>query len=174
MLQNWLILLPELSLLSFLPVAWLVERFRDSKTAKTFFTLSKFFLLTALLFTVVFYNKSVWNGWWLNNRYSTLFKVAVYLVALVWFYLSSKWFLNKNRSSFRFYAIGMSMLLLFGLLLSAQNFVLPVVLVWYIFTELGSIAENAAHMGADVPDGLLKLLAAGKKAAERQTKDDEE
>ena len=52
--------------------------------------------------------------------------------------------------------------------------VLPVVLVWYIFTELGSIAENAAHMGADVPDGLLKLLAAGKKAAERQTKDDEE
>ena len=41
-------------------------------------------------------------------------------------------------------------------------------------TELGSIAENAAHMGADVPDGLLKLLAAGKKAAERQTKDDEE
>lgn len=129
MLQNWLILLPELSLLSFLPVAWLVERFRDSKTAKTFFTLSKFFLLTALLFTVVFYNKSVWNGWWLNNRYSTLFKVAVYLVALVWFYLSSKWFLNKNRSSFRFYAIGMSMLLLFGLLLSAQNFVLPVVLV---------------------------------------------
>ena len=52
--------------------------------------------------------------------------------------------------------------------------VLPVVLVWYIFTELGSIAENAAHMGADVPDGLLKLLAAGKKAAERQSKDDEE
>lgn len=55
-----------------------------------------------------------------------------------------------------------------------QNLILPVVLVWYIFTELGSIAENAAHMGADVPDGLLKLLAAGKKAAERQTKDDEE
>ena len=29
-------------------------------------------------------------------------------------------------------------------------------------------------MGADVPDGLLKLLAAGKKAAERQTEDNEE
>ena len=55
-----------------------------------------------------------------------------------------------------------------------EGVVLPVVLVWYIFTELGSIAENAAHMGADVPDGLLKLLAEGKKAAERQTKDDEE
>ena len=61
-----------------------------------------------------------------------------------------------------------------GLGITYQNLVLPVVLVWYIFTELGSIAENAAHMGADVPDGLLKLLAAGQKAAERQTKDDEE
>ena len=61
-----------------------------------------------------------------------------------------------------------------GLGITYQNLILPVVLVWYIFTELGSIAENAAHMGADVPDGLLKLLAAGKKAAERQTKDDEE
>ena len=45
--------------------------------------------------------------------------------------------------------------------------ILPVVLVWYIFTELGSIAENAAAMGAPVPEGLIKLLAAGKRAAEK-------
>ena len=37
--------------------------------------------------------------------------------------------------------------------------VLPVVLVWYIFTELGSIAENGAAMGAPVPEWLLKILA---------------
>ena len=43
--------------------------------------------------------------------------------------------------------------------------VLPVVLVWYIFTELGSIAENAAAMGAPVPEWLLKLLAEGKEKA---------
>ncbi len=89
MLQNWLILLPELTLLSFLPIAWLVNRYRESKTAKTFFTLSKYFLGTALIFTIVFYNKSVWSAWWLNSRYSTLFKVAVYAVALVWFYFAS-------------------------------------------------------------------------------------
>lgn len=45
--------------------------------------------------------------------------------------------------------------------------ILPVVLVWYIFTELGSIAENAAAMGAPVPEGLIKLLATGKRAAEK-------
>lgn len=46
--------------------------------------------------------------------------------------------------------------------------VLPVILVWYIFTELGSIAENATDMGADVPAWLTKLLAAGKQMAESQ------
>ena len=42
-----------------------------------------------------------------------------------------------------------------------------VILVWYIFTELGSIAENATAMGAPVPAWLTKLLAAGRDAAER-------
>lgn len=49
-----------------------------------------------------------------------------------------------------------------------ESLILPVVLVWYIFTELGSIAENAAALGAPVPEGLLKLLAAGKDAAENR------
>ena len=40
--------------------------------------------------------------------------------------------------------------------------VCPVVLVWYIVTELGSMAENAAVMGAPVPKWLVKLLAMSK------------
>ncbi len=52
--------------------------------------------------------------------------------------------------------------------LTYETLVLPVVLVWYIFTELGSIAENAAALGAPVPESLLKLLAVGKSAAENR------
>lgn len=55
-----------------------------------------------------------------------------------------------------------------GLDINYTTLVLPVILVWYIFTELGSIAENAADMGAPVPAGLLKLLAAGKQLAGEQ------
>ena len=44
--------------------------------------------------------------------------------------------------------------------------VCPVVLVWYIVTELGSMAENAAAMGAPVPQWLLKLLAMSKGAVD--------
>ena len=40
--------------------------------------------------------------------------------------------------------------------------VCPVVLVWYIVTELGSMAENAVAMGAPVPKWLVKLLAMSK------------
>jgi toxin secretion/phage lysis holin len=42
----------------------------------------------------------------------------------------------------------------------------PLVLVWYILTEMGSIAENAAAMGAPVPPFLLKALQKGKDAAD--------
>ena len=44
--------------------------------------------------------------------------------------------------------------------------ILPLVLAWYIITELGSILENAVKMGASVPGWLVKLLEAGAKAVE--------
>lgn len=45
--------------------------------------------------------------------------------------------------------------------------VCPVVLVWYIVTELGSITENAVVMGAPVPSWLRRLLAAGRDAVDK-------
>lgn len=43
----------------------------------------------------------------------------------------------------------------------------PLVTVWYIFTELGSIAENAAALGAPVPAWLGNMLAAVRSASEK-------
>lgn len=39
---------------------------------------------------------------------------------------------------------------------------LPVVVIWYILTELGSMLENATALGANVPAVLVKTLAAAK------------
>lgn len=61
-----------------------------------------------------------------------------------------------------------------GLDVSFNALILPVVLVWYIFTELGSIAENAADMGAPVPADLVNLLAVGKKLAEGELDDSDQ
>ena len=51
---------------------------------------------------------------------------------------------------------------------------LPMVLVWYILTELGSILENAAAMGAPVPEFLIRILAAAKDKVEAATGEDTE
>ena len=41
--------------------------------------------------------------------------------------------------------------------------IVPLVWVWYILTELGSILENAVKMGAPIPEWLTDILAAGLK-----------
>lgn len=54
--------------------------------------------------------------------------------------------------------------------------VLPVVLAWYLITELGSILENAVNLGAAVPSWLTKMLQAGLKAVDTEAskEDDKE
>lgn len=44
--------------------------------------------------------------------------------------------------------------------------ILPIVLVWYILTEIGSILENVAAMGSDIPPFLIKFLASAKDKVE--------
>lgn len=45
-----------------------------------------------------------------------------------------------------------------------SGLVCPIVLVWYVVTELGSITENAVAMGAPVPGWLTNLLKISKSA----------
>ncbi len=44
--------------------------------------------------------------------------------------------------------------------------ILPMVLAWYIITELGSILENAVKLGAPVPGWLVGLLKASANLVE--------
>ena len=44
------------------------------------------------------------------------------------------------------------------------SIILPLVLAWYIITELGSVLENAVKLGAKVPDWLVKVLKVSLKA----------
>lgn len=136
MLQNWFILLPEICLISFFPAAFLVEVFRREKTSKTFYTLAWIFLISTILFSILFYNKSAFPQIWKNTSFSTLFKCISFLFALAWFYLSSKWFLNKNRPSFKFYTICFALLMCFDILISASSLltlsvVFPSIMLFY-------------------------------------------
>ena len=54
-----------------------------------------------------------------------------------------------------------------GLEIRYTALLLPVVLAWYILTELGSIAENAALLGAPVPGWLVRFLKVGRELVEK-------
>ena len=61
-----------------------------------------------------------------------------------------------------------------GISIEYTVLLLPMVLVWYILTELGSILENASAMGAPVPEFLVNILAAAKEKVEAATSEDTE
>ena len=42
----------------------------------------------------------------------------------------------------------------------------PLVIVWYIIGELGSLAEHAVTFGAPVPSWLCNILEIGKNAVD--------
>lgn len=121
MQENWFVMLPEIWLIIYVAIASIVNRYRKSKTPKTFFTLAKYFLFVEILLTLVFYNKSAFVLFWQNTSFTTLFKVIVYLLTLGWLYLSSKWFLNKNHPSCLFCCIIFIMLTAMSILASSSN-----------------------------------------------------
>lgn len=61
-----------------------------------------------------------------------------------------------------------------GISIEYTVLLLPMVLVWYILTELGSILENAAAMGAPVPEFLIRILASAKDKVEAATGEETE
>ncbi|WNX85807.1 phage holin family protein [Agathobaculum sp. NTUH-O15-33] len=56
-----------------------------------------------------------------------------------------------------------------GIALPFQYSVLicPIVVIWYVLTELGSILENAVALGAPAPAWLAKILAMTKDAVDK-------
>ena len=52
---------------------------------------------------------------------------------------------------------------LIDIALPGTGLLLPMVLVWYCVTELGSILENAAAMGAPIPEWMIRILDSVEK-----------
>ncbi len=132
MLLKFLPLLPEISLVMMLITMFFVQLFRENKTPKTFFSLSKYFLAVSLLSAVVFYNKSIFPQFE-NTSFTSLMKVIVYLLAGVWFFLSYKWFLNMNQEAFKYYFMAGIFILLASVGISCRNF------AWFAFLVPGLV-----------------------------------
>lgn len=146
---NWIALFPEMSIVFTMIISAFVLWFREKATPKTFYSLAKFGLVLALISTIILYNQSFWNGVYENYAYTTLFKVLIYLAALVNMTLSVKYFLSFNVSSFRFYGLILVSLLLLTMAISCAN-----VLVLFVCLEVGFLL-NYWIIGIDNDDENL-------------------
>nr|QIM10503.1 NADH-quinone oxidoreductase subunit N [uncultured Alphaproteobacteria bacterium] len=120
MLTDYIALLPETVLFFGLLFMIFIKVFRHTNTPKTFYTVSRFFLLLSMLLTAVFYNHNA-GEYFYNNNFTTLFKLLIYLFTLIWGYLSVKRFVSKGMPSFVFYEMLMFNVLGFSLAVSAHS-----------------------------------------------------
>lgn len=56
----------------------------------------------------------------------------------------------------------------FSLPIDLRGMICPLVLVWYIVTEIGSIIESAGTLGAPIPPWLAKVVAALHKSVDEK------
>ncbi len=121
MISNLLSLGAEITLGLALPFMALVNGYRQNKTPKTFFTISKIFLILSFVWVIIFYNYKGFGDTYVNNAYTSLFKIWIMLSSLAWFFLSCKWFLNRDRSSFAYYILGLSSVIAMMVMISTEN-----------------------------------------------------
>ena len=152
MLLNWFALLPECFLVLTLLILVAVRLWREQITPKTFYTLTKYGVFAAFVATIVFYKQAFWGGVYENSLASSLFKIFVYLSAAVTIFLSAKYFLSKDYSSFRFYFLVVLSLLLLTSALSSVDIRLTVLLL-----ELGFLLNFYLIRTSEVDDDMFPV-----------------
>ena len=131
---------------------------------------------------------AAFHGWlgWLVLLYGVVL-VADWVTGTVLALKEKKWSSSRARQGLwnkcgSIITVGVSVLtdILLGLVINNVpgiklpfeygSLLCPIVLVWYIVSELGSILENAARMGAPVPAFLKAVLKKVNQACETENK----
>ena len=116
-----LALLPELFLLLSTFFMWLIAKYRSTQTPKTFYTFAKYVLFLFVLGSCFVFNHRALHAFGLENSYKLMLKIFLAMACFLVFFLSCKWFLNKNKSSFAYYALSINAFLGFDLMISASD-----------------------------------------------------
>ena len=120
-MPNILSVLPEILLIIIALLFFLIDKYRENNTPKTFYSLSKYGLFFYILGEITLQYFHV-NGDLFHNTSSTIFyKIILSISAWIIFSMSCKWFLSKNLNSALFYGLSLCLLSALSLILSSSN-----------------------------------------------------
>ena len=111
---------PEAVLIFLLPLMYFVKTFRTSATPKTYFTLSKYFILINVIISFLLIKHENFNFYQVN-MYTCVFKILMYIASGIWFFLSYRWFLHEERSSYKFFSLCIGALFCLSVVISCRN-----------------------------------------------------
>ena len=154
-------LLPEILLILNIIFMSVVFIFRDKQTPKTFTTINKYLVSATLIISIVFYNISYHDIWFVNTPYTTVFKSAMFLIFLLISPLVGKWFLSKNYSSYEYYLYTNLMMLGFSVALSSRHLIvlsLSLILSYISGALLKKMQENTIDNKGVLTGFILKTM----------------
>ena len=138
MLESIIYLSPLIVLLSSIFILMFSEH--NEEEQYRCFKFSKIMMITAFIFTVIFYNKPLIAEVTSGNQYTLLFECLLYGGSLALLYLSRKWFASMGMSGYTFCG-GIFVALLFGsLLIRSSNLLLSVVCC--VFMMMGNYIHH--------------------------------
>jgi len=91
---------------------------------------ARFWLLLSLFFSILFYDKSCNEAYFINNAYTLVFKLSIGLMSYMMLGLSSAWFVAEKRTGCRYYVLMLLALASINLLLSSVR--LPSLFLSYV------------------------------------------
>jgi len=118
------------------------------KSVREYFSTAKVCITAAALCGIIFYNKTYAPQYFGSDSYITMIKSIIYLLSLVWFFLSYKWFAGKEYSGFSFCFTGILLCFALCLLVCAQNIITLcfccglVMFLIYCFMRVENVSEK--------------------------------
>lgn len=120
MLTQFLYSLDILPLIAAICILWMQNLFGIQSTRSYFFS-TRICLVLSIIFSAIFYDKSVWSQYLENTAFTTVFYILTALLALIWLALAERWFKNKNLSACRFCMLAIGALISLKIMIEAIN-----------------------------------------------------
>ena len=122
--------IPELILMLGLVYMGFAYKFRKDKTPKTFYTISKYSIIFSVLVMMFFSPHIELKG---ASLFINSLKLSMMSLSMLWFFLSCKYFLNKDINSYRFYSIGLGLVCSYLFMIDTQSLLVLYIAIFASF-----------------------------------------